>query len=355
MKDTVVTLLVLDIQIRVGRVLGRGGFCVVCEVSGFDLDLENESEGDEHEGYNARRDLADRCLRNGEARYAIKRLQEDVRKDDHTFRSGIVDLAMEAKFLTVLEHPHVIKMRAVRPGPQSNADYFIILDRLYDTMEHRLGKWRKEHKKVSGVLSKIRSKGRREEFISGKLIVAYDLASALCYLHDNRIIYRDMKPDNIGFDVRDEPKIFDLGLARELPSGEEREYYKMTGWTGSLKYMAPEVALEKDYNLRADVYSFGIIFWQICSYDEPFKNYKMKMLEEYVVAKGYRPKINPNWPKSWGELLRKCWHADPAQRPDTEEVMMDLREMICDLQGDDTELDVDASMRSRGNMHPKRR
>ncbi|ACI65481.1 predicted protein, partial [Phaeodactylum tricornutum CCAP 1055/1] len=103
---------------------------------------------------------------------------------------------------------------------------------------------------------------------------AYDLASALKYLHDLNIIYRDLKPDNIGFDVRGDVKIFDFGLAREYDrsiSTSADGTYKMTGDTGSPRYMAPEVALEKPYNNSVDVYSFAILTWQILEMAMPFE------------------------------------------------------------------------------------
>lgn len=55
------------------------------------------------------------------------------------------------------------------------------------------------------------------------------------------VVYRDLKPDNIGFDVRGDVKIFDFGLSRQIPSGKSKDgLYKMTGDTGSPRYMAPE-------------------------------------------------------------------------------------------------------------------
>lgn len=62
----------------------------------------------------------------------------------------------------------------------------------------------------------------------------------------NRIIYRDLKPENIGFDVRGDVKIFDFGLAREVNEKDQLDdgTYKLTGDTGSLRYMAPEGTIQ---------------------------------------------------------------------------------------------------------------
>ena len=74
-----------------------------------------------------------------------------------------------------------------------------------------------------------------------------DLNKKSCFTFPNSIIYRDIKPNNIGFDVRGDLKLFDFGLSRELRDIDKTEggMYKLTGCTGSRRYMAPEVALCK--------------------------------------------------------------------------------------------------------------
>lgn len=345
-------------ELALGGVLGRGGFCVVNEIKSFSLKdnfLEEEVMKYALDMSNQKRrrgDLNSRVTRDSELRYAIKKLSEDIYDDEELLIKGVADLAIEAKFLSVLEHPHLIKMRGVCAGDITVPGFFIILDKLYDSFTKKLSKWKSQEKKLSGVIAKIKDKkGRKKkDFYSTKLNCAYDLASALNFLHKKNIIYRDLKPDNIGFDIRDEPKIFDLGLAKqihksnELPDGT----YKLTGWTGSMKYMAPEIAAMQSYNLSADVYSFGMVFWQILSCSEPYDKYSRKMIEEYVMKKAYRPKIIPNWRKVWKTLVSECWDPKPSKRPDFDLVMSTLRDEVYELQSDETfDIDLDASTKSR--------
>lgn len=142
---------------------------------------------DEHQIHNIVQDrnfMAMYCVRKGkDTRYAIKRVQEASYKDHQTFINGVVDLAVEARFLSVIRHPNIIKMRAMECGSPYSASFFVVLDRLYDIMSTRLTKWKKS--KVTGIAKMMDRKGKREmAFWLERITVAYDLACALKYLHD---------------------------------------------------------------------------------------------------------------------------------------------------------------------------
>jgi serine/threonine protein kinase len=103
----------------------------------------------------------------------------------------------------------------------------------------------------------------------------------MAYLHHKMIVFRDLKPANVGFDSRGVLKLFDFGFARctaapdsssmciyTLYDGEEsRLLYDKCGIP---RYMAPEVGLEMGHSFPADVHSFGILLWQICAHKKPF-------------------------------------------------------------------------------------
>merc|ERR1711862_345042 len=89
----------------------------------------------------------------------------------------------------------------------------------------------------------------------------------------------------------------------------------MGGETGSLRYMAPEVSLNKPYGYSADVYSFGVMLWEMLSGFKPFAGYSRNMLSSLVVSKGGRPPLEDRWGSSVNEFLNSCWNQDLNKRP----------------------------------------
>ena len=109
--------------------------------------------------------------------------------------------------------------------------------------------------------------------------------------------------------------------------------------------MAPEVALNQFYNLKADSYSFAMVFWQICSLQIPFAGYNVKMHADYVLGKGYRPKIERSWPIEWGSLIRTCWNTNISERFDFDHIYDLLNAEYQDLNSgvsDKSQLDIKA-------------
>jgi serine/threonine protein kinase len=241
-------------EIQIGPLLGVGGFCQVFEIKEFRLnELEQiQEEGDEtnesstlntkdessapskgatkrgdkrvdsslmndddthYDIRSARTTMARLVRRNGSARYAIKRLHEDLNEIERA--RGIVDLALEAKYLSVLWHPNIskyrllrmrgssdgrltipcqVKMRAIASGSSLDPKFCIIMDRLYDILDHRFEKWvvTKQRNK-GGLFGRGANRERLHELLVERLTVAYDLASALCYMHEHHLVYRDLK------------------------------------------------------------------------------------------------------------------------------------------------------------------
>nr|GMC99484.1 serine/threonine-protein kinase STY8-like [Ipomoea batatas] len=131
-----------------------------------------------------------------------------------------------------------------------------------------------------GTLKSFLIKNRRRK-LPFKVVVqlALDLARGLSYLHSKKIVHRDVKTENMLLDRHRTVKIADFGVARVEASNPN----DMTGETGTLGYMAPEVLNGNPYNRKCDVYSFGICLWEIYCCDMPYPDLSFSEVTSAVV------------------------------------------------------------------------
>jgi hypothetical protein len=203
-------------DIHLGLVLGKGSFAQVIEVKGFSIKSIQEAESNTSVNDDCDTDPSMSLERgamvkmNGDnetARFALKRLHSTIRNDPHMLVQAIGDMATETRVLSSLtDHPHVIKLRGIARESDTTCrkDYFFLLDRMYDTLDRRIRKWRMRDQELSGIqrLFRDRKQTKRKQLWMDRLSFAYDLSSALAYLHSKHIIHRDLKPRNIGFDFQ---------------------------------------------------------------------------------------------------------------------------------------------------------
>jgi serine/threonine protein kinase len=134
----------------------------------------------------------------------------------------------------------------------------------------------------------------------------------------------------IGFTLDGTVKLLDFGLAKiiENTNVDTDEVYAMSGETGSLRYMAPEVADCLPYNFSADVYSFGIILWELNSMKKPFDGLNRDSFYERIVHGGERPPLNRKWPGDLTSLMSECWDADMHNRPRFRDIVRRLDNLL---------------------------
>eukprot|EP01038_Epipyxis_sp_PR26KG_P016052 gene16052-21797_t len=247
----------------------------------------------------------------------IKMIKEEVQLD----QVAVHEFDLEHGMLARMSHPHIIRVLGAGYFPRR----FIVLEWLGGGS---LNSILMEHQSKVGLAQKL---FRKPSFTYANLLSkARDMAEALDYLHRTchpgaTILHRDLKPDNIGFMADGTLKLFDFGLCTCVKSRESSTTaYKMTGYTGSLRYMAPEVALRQPYTEKVDVYSYGIILWQMASDKIPFKGLNKEQFMNHVVREGNRPKLDHSWPEGFGILLTSCWHNDPLKRPSFAAILQEL-------------------------------
>lgn len=166
------------------------------------------------------------------------------------------------------------------------------------------------------------------------------LAQALRYLHSQGIVFRDLKPQNVGFSQDDGTvKLFDFGFARHVSEVAPNEL------AGTFRYMAPErMVFYKDAKEQpdghqhellkaADVYSLGVLLWELATLERPYQ----ELLSQGVLRSELYTKIyDQGWRHSVDgipcpqiqRLVEACWHPDPGQRPDFGVICATLEDIL---------------------------
>ncbi|POG80920.1 kinase-like domain-containing protein [Rhizophagus irregularis DAOM 181602=DAOM 197198] len=154
-----------------------------------------------------------------------------------------------------------------------------------------------------------------------KLFKLFFTMSGLLKIHQAKIIHRDLHSGNIFFD-KNFAYIGDLGISRSATeSNNDNEKY------GIIPYMAPEIFQGQKYTEASDIYSFGMIMWEFMTGRRPFGD-EIHDIELIIkICDGLRPPIVTNAPEGYIELMKECWHSDPAKRPTAEDIYWKINKM----------------------------
>jgi serine/threonine protein kinase len=214
-------------ELILGRVVGRGGFGVVRELNEIRLLSENGSkdsarmwsglgsarrlrraassqsasnEHDELDTSSSRREfLARRVWSDKGGKYVVKQVEPSLLHTDRvTFLKGTIDIVLEAHFLTSLQYPHILQLKGLpRFSPFREIGYFLVLEYLQESLPERLNEWWHSMRRTRGVTGFITgNKKKATNLLLDRLLVAYDVADVMDFLHGKHIIYRDLKPDS---------------------------------------------------------------------------------------------------------------------------------------------------------------
>ncbi|XP_008224567.1 PREDICTED: serine/threonine-protein kinase HT1-like [Prunus mume] len=169
---------------------------------------------------------------------------------------------------------------------------------------------------------------RQSRSVPLKLAVkqALDVARGMAYVHALGLIHRDLKSDNLLIFSDKSIKIADFGVARI-----EVQTEGMTPETGTYRWMAPEMIQHRPYTQKVDVYSFGIVLWELITGMLPFQNMTAVQAAFAVVNKGVRPIIPSDCLPLLGEIMTRCWDANPDVRPPFTEVVRMLEHAETDI------------------------
>ena len=127
------------------------------------------------------------------------------------------------------------------------------------------------------------------------------IVDAIYKVHSENAIHRDLHSGNILYDF-DDWRISDLGFCGPVDKPLKSIY-------GNLPYIAPEVISGKECTFASDIYSIGMLMWEISSGQPPFSNYKHDFDLAMNIIDGIRPKIVPGTPLEYENLMKQCWDA----------------------------------------------
>ncbi|XP_019422305.1 PREDICTED: serine/threonine-protein kinase STY46-like [Lupinus angustifolius] len=244
---------------------------------------------------------------------AVKRILPSLSED----RLVIQDFRHEVNLLVKLRHPNIVQFL----GAVTDRKPLMLIT------EYLRGGDLHQYLKEKGSLNAATA-----------INFSMDIARGMAYLHNepNVIIHRDLKPRNVLLvnSSADHLKVGDFGLSKLIKVQSSHDVYRMTGETGSYRYMAPEVFKHRRYDKKVDVFSFAMILYEMLEGEPPFAN-----LEPYEGAKraaeGHRPTIREKgYTPELIELTEQCWAADMNQRPSFIDILKRLEKIKGNLPSD---------------------
>ncbi|XP_075485224.1 serine/threonine-protein kinase VIK-like isoform X1 [Primulina tabacum] len=237
---------------------------------------------------------------------AVKRILPSLSDD----KLVIQDFRHEVNLLVKLRHPNIVQFL----GAVTEKKPLMLIT------EYLRGGDLHQHLKEKGALNP-----------STAINFALDMSRGMAYLHSepNVVIHRDLKPRNVLLvnANADHLKVGDFGLSKLIRVQHAHDVYKMTGETGSYRYMAPEVFKHRKYDKKVDVFSFAMILYEMLEGEPPLSHYEPYEAARYV-ADGHRPHFRAKgFIPELRELTEQCWAADMNQRPSFLEILKRLEKI----------------------------
>uniref|UniRef100_A0A672ZUT6 Protein kinase domain-containing protein n=1 Tax=Sphaeramia orbicularis TaxID=375764 RepID=A0A672ZUT6_9TELE len=231
-----------------------------------------------------------------------------ISQDKEVAVKKLLKIDKEAEILSVLSHKNIIQFYgAVLESP----NYGIVT-------EYASG----------GSLYEYLSSEQSEEMDMEQIMTwAIQIAKGMHYLHAEapvKVIHRDLKSRNVVMTADKVLKICDFGASKFLSHTTHMTV------VGTFPWMAPEVIQSLPVSETCDTYSYGVVLWEMLTREVPFKGFEGLQVAWLVVEKQERLTIPTSCPASFAELMRKCWQADPKERPHFKQVLVTLETMAND-------------------------
>eukprot|EP01100_Stratorugosa_tubuloviscum_P008023 TRINITY_DN332_c0_g2_i3.p1 TRINITY_DN332_c0_g2~~TRINITY_DN332_c0_g2_i3.p1 ORF type:complete len:339 (+),score=159.46 TRINITY_DN332_c0_g2_i3:115-1131(+) len=218
-------------------------------------------------------------------------------------KQAVIDFMKEIKFLQMLDNPYIVHFY----GAITERSNLSIIT---------------EYMKL-GSLHTILHKQEYTHKLNWKLLcsLANDSCKGMEYLHSKKIIHRDLKSHNFLIDDTWHAKICDFGLSRIIQSPGEPSKMSVCG---TPSWAAPEILRNDHYTEKVDVYSFGIVLWEMATKRDPYPGMPPQEIVFAVGTQGLRPKTPDACPEPWLGLIAACLNENPKSRPTFIELIQEL-------------------------------
>lgn len=167
---------------------------------------------------------------------------------------------------------------------------------------------------------------------SHRLNILACIAYGITELHNLGFIHRNINSETIINFGRSDVSINSLGMCQAVSSKENKDIF------GVLAYTAPEVLTDKEYSKGSDIYSFGILAYEIITGLPPYYNVAHDQTLVKKILRGYRPEFSNEIPIRITEIIKKCWDKDPNERYELNNLYLLLSDINDEKQHSDSEL-----------------
>ncbi|KAL7055035.1 hypothetical protein AAHC03_024279 [Spirometra sp. Aus1] len=149
------------------------------------------------------------------------------------------------------------------------------------------------------------------------------IANGMHYLHSNKVVHRDLKSPNVLIGADGSLKISDFGVAKEFTENSTK-----MSFAGTVAWMAPEIMRNDPCSFKVDVWSFGVLLWEILTCEVPYYGVDYGALIYGVASSELRLPIPTTCPTEFRVLMKQCWHIKPRCRPSFRQIISHL-EIAC--------------------------
>jgi len=161
-------------------------------------------------------------------------------------------------------------------------------------------------------------KNQNGVFVSEDRILDWfvQICLAIKYVHDRKILHRDLKPQNIFMSEGDIIKLGDFGISKALDNTSEMANTAI----GTPHYTSPEICIGKRYNAKSDIWSLGVILYELMTFKKPFNGLCIAEIMQNILYKNYKP-ISSMYSKEICELVHLLLNKNPDNRPGINEIL----------------------------------